>query len=123
MFIVPVPWLRDEAFYSEVLIEGTDLTDQVARDCSLDQVQFRGVSLVATRLTGRTLLTDVVFERCDLAGAIWNDVSLSQVRFVDCRLSGFSVNFSRIVDLDVSGCRGECASFFESEGRPWSAVD
>jgi hypothetical protein len=48
MFIVPVPWLRDEASYSDVLIEGTDLTDQVARDCSLDQVQFRGVSLMVS---------------------------------------------------------------------------
>ncbi|HSS12121.1 MAG TPA: pentapeptide repeat-containing protein [Acidimicrobiales bacterium] len=115
----PAPWLRDESSYSDVLLESADLTDEVARDCTLDQVRFRNVSLVATGLNGRTTLTDVLFEGSDLAGAVWNDVSLLRVRFVDCRLSGFSINTSRLVDVDVSGCVGECPSFFESEGRRW----
>jgi uncharacterized protein YjbI with pentapeptide repeats len=114
--------LAHDSAYSQSRFDGADLANQVANGGTFDQVVFRNVSLVATRLV-ETRFTDVVFERCDLAGAVWHDVSFLRVQFVGCRLSAFAVNRASLVDIQMTDCRGECTSVFESEGRRWVIDD
>jgi hypothetical protein len=113
--------LGDDAL-SQAQIDGADVSHSVARGWEVDQVRLRHVSLAAIKLEAPRF-TDVVFDTCDLAGAIWTEASLIRVAFVDCRLSGFALNRSTIVDLAMRGCRGECPSVFESEGRRWLAEE
>jgi uncharacterized protein YjbI with pentapeptide repeats len=114
--------LADEGLYHDVLFERLDFSRQAAVNCSFEQVAFRDVSLAGSEL-GDLRLTDVVFERCDFAGAVWTDASLLRVRFVGCRLSAFAINRSALVDVVVTGSRGDCCSLFESEGRRWLFED
>jgi uncharacterized protein YjbI with pentapeptide repeats len=114
--------IADDFSVSQVLLDGADLANQAARGGDFDQVVFRNVSFAGSRLV-ETKLTDVCFEQCDLAGAVWSQVAFLRIRFVGCRLSAFALNRATLVDVEITGCRGDSHSVFEADGRRWLIED
>jgi uncharacterized protein YjbI with pentapeptide repeats len=82
------------------------LTDVIARDCNLSNVDLTGARL-----------NRVVFERCRMTGATFSEVAAQEVAFRACALDLATFRAARMFHVEFVDCRLVDADFHAAEIR------
>lgn len=103
------PFADDDAEWSDLVVEGLDLSGIVAATLTITGCVLRDVSLTGASI-GELRIANSVFERCELSGFSADRLEVAQSEFRGCRMDGAVVGGGRWLDVGVLECSAREAS-------------
>ncbi len=110
MLVVELDRLTDEARFENATIERACLRGASARDAVFDTCSVARSEMDETRLPGLRML-DVRMEKCGGVNADWRSSHLRRVEFLQCRLTGLSMEGADCRETSFMECRADFARF------------
>lgn len=96
--------------YNSLLLNGTDLSDQVAAQVAFNDVLCQHVRFCNTEFE-ELQLDDVRLQNCDLAAACWYKTAWHRVEVLECRMTGFLAGEAFFDEVVFKDCQLNLAQF------------